>query len=93
MLVAVLAASCSTQKNTRASRAYHAMKVNYNIYFNGYTAFEEGLQDIARANKDDYTQVLNLYPVSKTHIDCDYLRCQLRDAQGRYAWSNPIFLK
>ena len=64
LLLAMLACSCSTQKNTRASRAYHAMKVNYNIYYNGNTSYEEGLQDIARANKDDYTTLLNLYPVS-----------------------------
>lgn len=64
LLLALLVSSCSTQKNTRASRAYHAMKVNYNIYYNGNTAYEEGLQDIARANKDDYTTLLNLYPVS-----------------------------
>ena len=64
LMLALLATSCSTQKNTRASRAYHAMKVDYNIYYNGNTAYEEGLQDIARANKDDYTTLLNLYPVS-----------------------------
>ena len=40
------------------------MKVDYNIYYNGNTAFEEGLKDIAKANKDDYTQLLPLYPVS-----------------------------
>lgn len=63
-MVALLTASCSTQKNTQLSRAYHAMKVNYNIYYNGNTAFEEGIQDIAKANQDDYTHVLNLYPIS-----------------------------
>ena len=26
----------------------------------------------------------------KTFIDCGYLRCQIIDAEGRYAWSNPI---
>lgn len=40
------------------------MKVDYNIYFNGNLAYEEGLQDIAKANKDDYTTLLPLYPVS-----------------------------
>lgn len=63
-LLLLLVASCSTQKNTQLSRGYHAMKVDYNIYYNGHTAFEEGLQDIARANHDDYTQLLPLYPVS-----------------------------
>lgn len=64
IMVALLAASCSTQKNTQASRGFHAMKVNYNIYYNGYTAFEEGLAEIDKANQDDYTTILNLYPVS-----------------------------
>ena len=36
--------------------------------------------------------VRNLFAASKAVINCDYLRCQLRDAQGRYAWSNPIFI-
>lgn len=57
-------ASCSTQKNTRASRSYHSMKVKYNVYYNGNQAYEEGLKAISEANEDDYTQVLNLYPVS-----------------------------
>ena len=26
----------------------------------------------------------------KTYINCDYLRCQIVDAEGRHAWSNPI---
>ena len=64
LLLALLVSSCSTQKNTQASRAYHAMKVDYNIYYNGNTSFEEGLEDIAKANHDDYTTLLNLYPVS-----------------------------
>ncbi len=63
-MMALLVASCSTQKNTTAGRAYHAMKVNYNIYYNGNTSYEEGLKDIANANQDDYTTILPLYPVS-----------------------------
>ena len=56
--------SCSTQKNTAATRAYHQMKVRYNILYNGNHAYEEGLKSIQTANVDDYSQVLNLYPVS-----------------------------
>lgn len=59
-----LLSSCSTQKNTGASRAYHSMKVKYNIYYNGDLAFQEGLEATAKAHTDDYSNVLPLYPVS-----------------------------
>ncbi|MBQ6790346.1 MAG: tetratricopeptide repeat protein [Paludibacteraceae bacterium] len=56
--------SCSTQKNTWATRSYHQTKVKYNILYNGNVAYEEGLKAIRDANTDDYTQILYLYPVS-----------------------------
>ena len=56
--------SCSTQKNTRATRSFHQTKVKYNILYNGNIAYEEGLKAIRDANTDDYTNILNLYPVS-----------------------------
>ena len=40
------------------------MKVNYNINYNGNLAYEEGLEQIAKAIHDDYTTLLPLYPVS-----------------------------
>ncbi len=63
-LVAMALLSCSTQKNTGASRAFHAMKTRYNIYFNGNTSFEEGEKATRDANKDNYAELLPLYPVS-----------------------------
>ena len=60
----VLLSSCSTQKNTWATRSFHQTKVKYNILYNGNLAYEEGLKAIRDANTDDYTQILNLYPVS-----------------------------
>ena len=56
--------SCSTQKNTGASRWYHRTKTKYNIEFNGKNAYMEGLQQIAEAHEDNYGEVLPLYPVS-----------------------------
>ena len=56
--------SCSTQKNTRATRSFHQTKVKYNILYNGNVAYEEGLKAIRDANTDDYSRVLYLYPVS-----------------------------
>lgn len=64
MLAVVLMSSCSTQKNTGASRAYHQMKVKYNIFYNGNIAYEDGLRAINTACEDDYSTILNLYPVS-----------------------------
>lgn len=56
--------SCSTQKNTWATRSFHQTKVKYNILYNGNIAYEEGLKAIRDANEDDYSRVLSLYPVS-----------------------------
>ena len=61
---AVLLAGCSTTKNTGATRAYHGMKVIHNVYFNGRIAFDEGMQAIDKANEDDFSEVLPLYPIS-----------------------------
>ena len=63
-LIVLLIGSCSTQKNTRATRSFHQTKVKYNILYNGNIAYEEGLKSIRDANTDDYSRVLNLYPVS-----------------------------
>ena len=60
----ILFSSCSTQKNTGVTRAYHQMKVKYNILYNGNNTYEDGLKAIRDANTDDYSQILNLYPVS-----------------------------
>jgi len=61
---AIIFCSCSTQKNTWATRSFHQTKVKYNILYNGNVAYEEGLKAIRDANTDDYTRVLYLYPVS-----------------------------
>ena len=56
--------SCSTQKNTWASRSFHQTKTKYNIYYNGAISFREGEEAIRQANEDDFSTILNLYPVS-----------------------------
>ena len=57
-------ASCSTQRNTWASRSFHQTKTKYNIHYNGQKAFDEGLEAINEAHEDDYSSVLPLYPIS-----------------------------
>lgn len=56
--------SCSTQKNTWATRSFHQMKTRYNIHFNGELAFQEGQQTIRESHFDNYSALLPLYPVS-----------------------------
>ncbi len=63
-VISTLLLSCSTQKNTRASRAFHQMKTKYNIYHNGAISFLEGEEAIMDANKDDFSSIIHLYPVS-----------------------------
>ncbi|MCQ2335347.1 MAG: tetratricopeptide repeat protein [Paludibacteraceae bacterium] len=64
LLLSLVLASCSTQKNTGATRAFHSMKVKYNIYYNGQLAYDEGIKQIHQSHTDDYSDVLLLYPVS-----------------------------
>ena len=64
VLVALVASSCSTQKNTGMTRWYHQTKTKYNIAFNGRNAFNEGLEQIATAHEDNFGEMLPLYPVS-----------------------------
>lgn len=58
----MLAAGCSTRKNTAGTRAYHALTTRYNVYFNGNEAYKAGVQAQLSANKDNYMEMLPLYP-------------------------------
>ena len=64
LIAVMLLTGCSTQKNTWATRSFHQTKVKYNILYNGNIAYAEGLKAIRDANSDDYSRILNLYPVS-----------------------------
>ena len=54
--------ACSTQKNTSASRRWHAFNARYNTYFNGSQAFIEGSLEKENGHKDNFTEQLPLYP-------------------------------
>lgn len=56
--------ACSTKKNTWASREIQAVNTRFNVYFNGYTSYNEGLKNILKANKEDYSNVIPMYPIS-----------------------------
>ena len=40
LLIILLLTGCSTKKNTKGSRFYHAMTTRYNVYFNGNEAYK-----------------------------------------------------
>lgn len=56
--------SCSTKKNTRVTRFYHAFNSRYNIYFNGKTSFDEALKSMQNGYQEAYTDMILMYPIS-----------------------------
>jgi len=64
LLAVVMINACSTKKNTWSTRSYHSLTTRYNIAFNGSESYKDGLENISKANKDDYSQVIPMYPVS-----------------------------
>lgn len=82
--ITILFTQCSVKKNTALTRSYHYVKARYNVYFNGNVAFEKGEDAVKKANKDNYTEVLPIYPISNhdaasaASSDMDYTieKCQ-----------------
>lgn len=63
-LFALFLFSCSVEKNTETTRFYHGMTARYNIYFNGYESYKSGLARINNGYRDDYAEILNVFPHS-----------------------------
>jgi len=61
-----LTSACSTKKNKWNRRAYHNLTAHYNGYYNGEQALKEAITDIEKAHIDDYTEVLDVYPIGTT---------------------------
>jgi tetratricopeptide (TPR) repeat protein len=61
LILALLLAGCSAQKNTGISRAYHNLTAKYNVLFNGSESFKEGLEKINLEFKDDYSEILPVF--------------------------------
>lgn len=63
MVMAAALISCSTRKNTAATRQYQAFITRYNIYYNGDTHYKETLQEMEDKYEDDYTRLVLMHPV------------------------------
>lgn len=64
VMIMAAALSCSVEKNTNLSRFYHNLTSRYNIYFNGYQSYLNGLERISAANSDNYSLVFPLFEYS-----------------------------
>jgi tetratricopeptide (TPR) repeat protein len=56
---------CSMQKNTWTTRTVQSINTRFNVHFNGMISYEQGLKAIDEANKDDFGQIIPMYPISK----------------------------
>jgi len=65
ILLIIIISGCSTQKNTWLTRYYHATNTRFNVRFNGQESYDEGLKNIQKANQEDYTTVIPMYPISR----------------------------
>ena len=62
-IIALMAAGCSTKKNTAKSRWWHSFNARYNTYYNGSQAYIEGSLEKETGNKDNFTEIIPLYTV------------------------------
>lgn len=64
LLSALLSAGCSTHRNTAVTRFYHSTVTRFNVYYNGITAYKEGYEAQEKAVKDNYLEILDVFPLS-----------------------------
>ena len=62
-VVALTTGGCSAQKNTARSRWWQSFNARYNTYFNGNQAFIDGNLEKEKGNRDNFTEMIPLYPV------------------------------
>ncbi len=58
----LLLASCSTRKNTAATRNYQAFITRYNVYFNGDEHYKTTLKEMETKYEDEYSQRVYMHP-------------------------------
>ena len=63
LVLVVLAAGCSTHKNTANSRWWHSFNARYNTYYNGTLAYIDGSLEKENGNRDNFTELIPLYTV------------------------------
>jgi tetratricopeptide (TPR) repeat protein len=51
-------------KNTWTTRTVQSVNTRFNVHFNGKVSYEDAIKAIREANKDDFGQVIPMYPIS-----------------------------
>ncbi|MEN8118368.1 MAG: tetratricopeptide repeat protein [Bacteroidota bacterium] len=83
IILVLVFAGCSTEKNTRASRTFHNVTSHYNVYFNANESVKEGVLTIDERMEDDFTRLLPIYKESdpsaakmvKSDMDYAVVKC------------------
>ena len=65
VVLLLLTACGSTKVNTAQSRFYQAFVTRFNVYHNGHEAYKEGVSAQEKSHKDNYMEIIPLFPVSK----------------------------
>lgn len=60
--LAILALSCNKNSTSWLNRNYQNTIARYNVYYNGTEKLKEGVQTLALNHKDDYNNVLDVFP-------------------------------
>ena len=58
VVLSLFFSGCSTRKNTLLTRNYHNLTSHYNIYFNAYEIYREGLKKVDLSFRDNYNQII-----------------------------------
>ncbi len=64
VFIICLLGSCSTKKNTKVNRFYHAVNSRYNIHYNGKTSYDEALEAMQNGYKESYSDMIHMFPIS-----------------------------
>ena len=64
VILLLIAGSCTTKKNTVVTRNYHNLTSHYNIYFNGYDSYYQGIKKAEAGFKDDFNSQIPLFTYS-----------------------------
>ncbi len=59
--VTVTTNSCSTKKNSFTRRVYHNLTGHYNMFWNGRESYRDGVKQLEKTAKDNYTEILRFY--------------------------------
>jgi tetratricopeptide (TPR) repeat protein len=67
LFVFCLISACSQKKNTFTSRAFHNLSAHYNGLYWANVSLEEGIFNLEKAHKDDYSKILPVFRYAGTN--------------------------